>query len=170
MIDKRIRHVIVFKNGNVAVCDADGQQIPEYQCRAGRRGTLPRGSAWFRVSASTHASSGHGTSRTIAETRVSVAADSTTEWQHDLGQGRQIVMERSSAGYRATLVGFCGLGSTPKIALDDLLVGMRHYCEAAADFNRDLAPGGQLHEKLRQISVLVDQIVENRGNEDHRGR
>ena len=26
-----IRDVIVFKNGNVAVCDENGEQLPEYQ-------------------------------------------------------------------------------------------------------------------------------------------
>lgn len=97
-------------------------------------------------------------------------ADTTLEWKRDLGQGHQIVMERSATGYHATLNGFEGFGSTPKIALDDLLGSMKYYCEAADAFTRDLSPGGRLHEKLRQISVLVDQIVENRGNEDQRGR
>ena len=98
-----------------------------------------------------------------AGTRTIVAADSTTEWKHDLGQGRQLVVERSSAGYLATLSGFRGSGSTQAIAIDDLLACMRRYCEAGDDLERDLAPGGQLHEKMQQISALVDQIVESRG-------
>jgi len=40
MIDKRVRHVVVFKNGNVAVCDADGQQIAEYQGNVRRHPNL----------------------------------------------------------------------------------------------------------------------------------
>jgi hypothetical protein len=106
------------------------------------------------------------------DTRTSVAADSTTEWKHDLGQGRQIVMGRSSADYHATFSGFRGSGSTQELAIDDLLACMRRYCEEADDFQRSMAPGGLLllHEKLRQLSALVDQIVENRGNEDQRGR
>ena len=130
----------------------------------------PAHTAAKAVQATRRESSGRKTSRTIAEMRTNVDADLTSEWQHDLGQGRQLVMGRSSVGYRATLAGFRGFGSTPEIALDDLLVNMRHYSEAADDLKRDLAPGGQLHEKLRQIDVLVDQIVENRGNEDQRGR
>jgi hypothetical protein len=41
-IDARIRHMIVFRNGNVAACDADGQQIVEYQGNVHRDPTLIR--------------------------------------------------------------------------------------------------------------------------------
>jgi len=64
-------------------------------------------------------------------------------------------MDRGAVGYRARLMGFRGVGSTQKVALDDLLINMRNYCEVADDLERDLAPGGQLHEKLRQIEALV---------------
>jgi hypothetical protein len=40
MIDKRISHVIVFKNGTLAVCDGDGQQITECQGNVRRDPTL----------------------------------------------------------------------------------------------------------------------------------
>ena len=80
------------------------------------------------------------------------------EWEHDIGNGLFLVMKRSMVGYCAALDGFRGLGSTQESALDDLLASMTRYCESADDFLSSLAPGGRLHEKLRQISVLVDQI------------
>jgi hypothetical protein len=95
-----------------------------------------------------------------------MAADFSAEWTRDLGDGRLLVMDRGAVGYRALLMEFRGVGSTQEAALDDLLASMRHYCEAADDLKRDLAPGGQLHEKLQQIRQLVDQCVA----EDQRGR
>ena len=95
-----------------------------------------------------------------------MAADSSALWTRDLGEGRLLVMERVAAGYRASLVGFCGVGSTQEVALDDLLVRMRDCIAASADFERNLAPGGELDGKLQQIRQLVDQRVA----EDQRGR
>jgi len=40
MIDPRIRNVIIFKNGNVAVCNATGQQLIEHQGTIARDPTL----------------------------------------------------------------------------------------------------------------------------------
>jgi hypothetical protein len=82
-----------------------------------------------------------------------------TLWTHDLGEGRLLVMERDAAGYQASLVGFCGTGSTQDAALDDLLARIRAYGEASDAFERSLAPGGHLHERLRLIEQLVDQIT-----------
>lgn len=87
-----------------------------------------------------------------------MAADFSVEWTRDLGDGRTLVMERVAIGYRALLVGFRGVGSTQEIALDDLLVRMRDYSDASADFSRALASGGELNEKLQQIRQLVDVV------------
>ena len=93
---------------------------------------------------------------------TSVAADDQLEWARDLGEGRLLVMERTSVGYRAWLSGFRGVGSTQQIAIDDLLVCMRDYCTASADFGQSLAPGGRLHEKLRQLDQLMDPNFQER--------
>lgn len=69
------------------------------------------------------------------------------------------MMGRDSVGYRAMLVGFRGDGSTQEAAIDDLLARMRDYCDSSDDFEQSLAPGGYLHERLRQIEQLVDQIT-----------
>jgi hypothetical protein len=69
-------------------------------------------------------------------------------------------MELVSAGYRATLMGFCGEGTTPGAALDDLLAKMRDYGATSDDFERSLAPGGHLSKQLRQIEQLVGQIAQ----------
>jgi len=68
-------------------------------------------------------------------------------------------MELVFAGYRATLLGFRGVGPTQSAALDDLLTRMRDYGKASDDLARSLAPGGHLHERLKQIEQLVDQIT-----------
>ena len=86
-----------------------------------------------------------------------MVVDAQIEWTRDLGEGRLLVMERISAGHRALLAGFRGVGSTQEIALDDLLGRMRDYCAASADFVQSLAPGGRLHEKLRQLGQLMNQ-------------
>lgn len=86
-----------------------------------------------------------------------MAADFAVEWTRDLGDGRLLVMQRIAAGYRASLVGFRGVGASQDAALDDLLANMRDYGAASEDLARSLAPGGQLHEKMRQIEQLVDQ-------------
>jgi hypothetical protein len=83
----------------------------------------------------------------------------STVWKRDLEGSGCLVMEQSAAGYCAVLVGFRGFGSTQEEALDDLLVCMKRYCEEADDFKRSVAPGGQLHEKLGQLRLLVDQVV-----------
>lgn len=88
-----------------------------------------------------------------------MAADAKIEWTRDLGEGHFLTMERTSASYRATLIGFRGVGSTQETALDDLLARMRDYRSISDDFERSLAPGGYLHEQLRQIEQLVDQYV-----------
>ena len=99
------------------------------------------------------------------------------EWTRDLGGGRILVMELVFGGYRATLMGFRGVGATQSDALDDLmgfrgvgttqsdalddlLVRMRDYGLASDDFERSLTPGGHLSEQLRQIEQLVDQIAQ----------
>ena len=89
-----------------------------------------------------------------------MAADVQIEWTRDLGEGRLLVMERTSAGHRVSLSGFRGVGSTQEITLDDLLARMRDYHAVSADFERSLAPGGHLHEKLEQLGQLVDQITQ----------
>ena len=98
----------------------------------------------------------------IAGTRTSVAADVQIEWTRDLGEGRLLVMERTSAGHRVSLSGFRGVGSTQELALNDLLARMRDYCAASVAFGQSLAPGGRLHEKLVQLGQLVDQITQGR--------
>ena len=85
-------------------------------------------------------------------------ADFSVEWTRDLGDGRFLVMD--TVGCRASLAGFRGVGSTQEAALDDLLSCMRRYCEEVDAFQRSLVPGGLLHEKLRQLSALVDQVVQ----------
>lgn len=88
-----------------------------------------------------------------------MAADFDVEWTRDLGDGRLLVMQRVSAGYRALLVGFRGVGATQDAALDDLLARMREYGTTSEDLARSLAPGGQLHGKMQQIEQIVDQIA-----------
>jgi hypothetical protein len=86
-----------------------------------------------------------------------VAADFPAGWTRDLGDGRLLVVERDPVGYRASIAGFRGVGSTQEIALDGLLACMRDYVDASADLERSLAPGGELDGKLQQIRALVDQ-------------
>lgn len=85
-----------------------------------------------------------------------MVAENAVLWQRDLGDDRTVVVSRRETGFSAVLLGFCGLGPTQEEALDDLLVRMRSYCEASADFSRSLAPGGDLDRKLQQIRKLVD--------------
>lgn len=93
----------------------------------------------------------------------SVVADTQIEWTRDLGRGRLLVMERTSVGFRAALIGFRGVGATQDTALDDLLARVRDYNSSADEFLRSSAPGGELHEKMRQIERLVDQVVATHG-------
>lgn len=86
-------------------------------------------------------------------------SSSAIEWTQDLGNGRLIKMKRDSRGYQATLVGFRGIGTTQDAALDDLLTQMRDYVTASDDLGRALAPGGHLHERLGQITQLVNEIA-----------
>jgi hypothetical protein len=44
-------------------------------------------------------------------------------------------------------------------ALEDLLARIRDYGTASDDLARSFAPGGHLHEQLRQIKQFVDQIA-----------
>lgn len=80
-------------------------------------------------------------------------------WRIDVGHGRQVVLERSAGIYRANYDGFLGTGATPEAALDDLIASMQSYSSTAVDLERDLAPGGRLHEKFQRLSSLVDQVV-----------
>ena len=82
------------------------------------------------------------------------------EWTRGLGHGRTLVMERVSDGYRATLVGFRGDGTTQGAALDNLLARMRDYSTATDDLAQALTPDGHLSKQLRQIEQLVDQITQ----------
>ena len=88
-----------------------------------------------------------------------MAVEDQIEWTRSLGEGRLLVMKRTPAGHRAVLAGFCGIGSSQAAAIDNLLVHMRDYGVASDDFERALAPGGHLHEKLRQIEQLVDHLT-----------
>lgn len=88
-----------------------------------------------------------------------MGADFDVEWTRDLGDGRLLVMQRVSAGYRALLVGFRGVGLTQQAALDDLLSRMEDYGTASENLARSLAPGGQLHAKMQEIEQIVNQIA-----------
>ena len=92
-------------------------------------------------------------------------ADCTVEWTRDLGDGRLLVMERVAVGYRATLAEFSGVGSTEEATLDDLLVQIEDYSAAAHNLRRAISPGGHLHESMRRLRRLVNQIVDRRTNE-----
>lgn len=88
---------------------------------------------------------------------------SAIEWTQDLGDGRFVAMERYFGGYRATLVGFRGVGTTQDAALEDLLNNMQGYVTVSDDFARALASGGHLHVRLQQITQLVDHIDLSKG-------